>query len=190
MQFVDASDMGHYDKASHSVIWSLAELPASQVGTVTLTAIANEPGEQKLRGEGRATGGLSHTTEQTTIVEGVAAVLFSVVDVDDPIELGGQVTYEIKVVNQGSKAATQVEIAAQLPPEMKPVSAEGPSQFRIERDVILFDPMPRLAAKADVTYRVVAQAVSPGNSRIKVQLRTDEIKETVTKEESTRIYKD
>ncbi len=32
MQFVDASDSGHYDSNSHSVVWSLAELPAGAIG--------------------------------------------------------------------------------------------------------------------------------------------------------------
>ncbi|MCC7086837.1 MAG: DUF11 domain-containing protein [Pirellulales bacterium] len=190
MQFVEASDMGHYDQQSHSVIWSLAELPANQAGSVMLTTLAAEPGEQRLRVEGRAAGGLSHTKEETTIVEGVAAVLFTVVDVDDPIEIGGQATYEIKVVNQGSKASSRVTVNAILPPEMKPVSAEGPSQYRIEGQRVVFEPMTRLAPKADITYRVVAQAVSPGDSRIKVLLQTDEMNEPVTKEESTRVYKD
>ncbi len=190
MQFVDASDKGHYDAGSHSVVWSLAELPAGQAGSVTLTTMAAEPGEQRLRGEGRAAGGLSHTTEETTIVEGVAAVLFTVVDVDDPVEVSGQATYEIKVVNQGSKAASRVMIGALLPPELKPVSAEGPAQHRIDGQRVIFEAMPRLAPKADITYRIVAQAVSPGDSRIKVQVQTDDMNEPVTKEESTRVYKD
>ena len=182
--------MGHYDKNSHAVIWSLAELPAGQSGGVTLTTLATEPGEQKLRTEGRASGGLSHTNEETTIVEGVAAVLFTVVDVDDPVEVSGQATYEIKVVNQGSKAASRVTVVAQLPPELKAVKAEGPAQHRMEGQRIVFEPMARLAPKADITYRVVAQAVAPGDSRIRVLLQTDEMTEPVTKEESTRIYKD
>jgi hypothetical protein len=48
----------------------------------------------------------------------------------------------------------------------------------------------RLAPKADITYRITAQAVSPGDSRIKVLLQTEEMNEPVTKEESTRVYKD
>ena len=59
-------------------------------------------------------------------IEGIAAILFQVVDVDDPIEEGGETTYEIRVLNQGSKAATNVRMAVQVPPEMRAVAAEGP----------------------------------------------------------------
>ena len=43
---------------------------------------------------------------QPVIVEGIAAILFQTVDVTDPIEVGGETTDEIRVLNQGSKAAT------------------------------------------------------------------------------------
>jgi uncharacterized repeat protein (TIGR01451 family) len=190
MQFVEASDSGHYDPSSHSVVWSLAELPAGQSGNVTLTTLAKEPGEQKFRTEGRATGGLNDVNEQVTVVEGVAAVLFTVADVDDPVEVGSPATYEIHVVNQGSKAANRVQVGALLPPEMKPTGAEGPAKFAIDGQRVVFEPLARLAPKADVTYRVVGQCLAPGDLRVKVQLQTDEMAQPVTKEESTRVYKD
>jgi uncharacterized repeat protein (TIGR01451 family) len=190
MQFVDASDSGHYDSNSHSVVWSLAELPPGQSGSVTLTALAKEPGEQKFRTEGRATGGLSDVNEQVTVVEGVAAVLFTVADVEDPVEVGGQATYEIHVVNQGSKAANHVQVGALLPPEMKATGAEGPAKFTLDGQRVVFEPLARLAPKADVTYKVMTQCLSPGDLRVKVQLQTDEMAQPVTKEESTKVYKD
>ncbi len=190
MQFVDASDSGHYDSNSHTVVWSLAELPAGQSGSVTLTALAKEPGEQKFRTEGRASGGLSDVNEQVTVVEGVAAVLFTVADVEDPVEVGGSATYEIHVVNQGSKAANHVQVGALLPPEMKPTGAEGPAKFALDGQRVVFEPLARLAPKADVTYKVTAQCQSPGDLRIKVQVQTDEMAQPVTKEESTKVYKD
>ncbi len=115
MQFVEASDSGHFDAATNSVMWGLDELPASETGSVTLTVLAKEPGEQKLRSEVKAAGNLSETAEQVTMVEGVAAVSFTVVDVEDPVEVGGKVTYEIHVVNQGSKAASKLQVMAVLP---------------------------------------------------------------------------
>jgi uncharacterized repeat protein (TIGR01451 family) len=190
MQFVEASDSGRFDAATNSVLWALDELPAGQSGSVTLTALAKEAGEQKLRSEVRAAGGLSETTEQVTNVEGVAAVLFTVADVDDPVEVGGRATYEIKVVNQGSKAASRLQIVATFPPEMKPVSGEGPTRQTVEGQRIIFEPMQRLGPKADITYRVIGQCLKPGDARMQVELMADEMQKPVVKEESTRVYKD
>ncbi len=190
MQFVEASDSGFYDAKTHSVMWGLAELPAGQTGSVTLATTATETGDQKVRGEVKASGGLSDTSEQVTVVDGVAAVLFTVVDVDDPVEVGGNATYEIHVVNQGSKAASRVAIGALLPAEMKPVSADGPARYSIEGQQVIFEPLARLAPKADVTYKVTAQALAPGDLRIKAQLMTDEMQQPITQEEGTKVYKD
>ena len=190
MQFVEATESGHFDAATNSVMWGLDELPPRETGSVSLTVLAKEPGEQKLRSEVKAAGNLSETAEQVTMVEGVAAVSFTVVDVEDPVEVGGKVTYEIHVVNQGSKAASKLQVMAVLPQEIKPVSGEGPAKQGISGQQVIFEPLSRLAPKADVTYRVVGQCLAPGDCRIQVLLKTEEMEKPVTKEESTRVYKD
>lgn len=190
MQFVEASDSGRYDVATNSVMWGLDELPAGQTGSVALTTLAKETGDQKLRGEVKGAGGLSDATEQLTVVEGVANVTFTVANVDDPVEVGGQATYEIHVVNQGSKAANHLQVGTVLPDGMKPVSAEGPAKYATSGQQIVFEPLARLAPKADITYKVVGQCLAPGDLRVMVQLKTDEMERPITKEESTRVYKD
>jgi uncharacterized repeat protein (TIGR01451 family) len=190
MQFVEASDSGQYDAGSNSVMWGLDELPPGQTGNVTLTAMAKEAGDQKLRSEVKAAGGLSDGTDQVTVVEGVAAVNFTVAHLEDPVEVGGQATYEIHIVNQGSKAAGRLQVFAVFPPEIKPVSGDGPSKQAIEGQRIAFEPLARLAPKADITYRVVGECLSPGDLRIQVLLQTDDMAKPVIKEEGTRVYKD
>ncbi|MHC4405908.1 MAG: hypothetical protein ACYTG0_40205, partial [Planctomycetota bacterium] len=105
-------------------------------------------------------------------------------------ELGGETTYEIRVVNQGSKAATNVELVATLPPEMRAVGAEGPARYQVDANRVVFEALPRLAPKADTTYRVRVQGLRSGDLRLRVQLLTDEMSTPVTKEESTRVYSD
>ncbi len=190
MQFVEASDSGQYDANTNRVMWGLDELPPGQNGSVTLTALAKEAGDQKLRSEVKATGGLSDGADQVTVVEGVAAVNFTVAHVEDPVEVGSNATYEIHVVNQGSKAAGRLQVVAVMPPEIKPVSGDGPSKQSIEGQRIVFEPLARLAPKADVTYRVVGQCLSPGDLRVQVMLQTDDMAKPVIKEEGTRAYKD
>ena len=75
----------------------------------------------------------------------IAAILFEVVDVEDPIEVGGETTYEIRVLNQGSKAALNVEVGVLFPPEMQPVAAEGPPGIRqvVEGSTVRFDALSR-----------------------------------------------
>ena len=125
MQFVRANNMGEYDAATHSVYWSLAELPEGEKGTVELVAMPIEPGQQTLEVEGKAQQGLTDEAKQEVLVEGLAAIMFEVRDVEDPIEVGGETSYEIRVVNQGTKAATNVQVAVTLPPGLEVISASG-----------------------------------------------------------------
>jgi len=172
------------------VTWSLEELPPSETGTVTLVALPIEAGEQKLKIAGRASQGLQDEVEQTITVEGLAAIMFEVVDVEDPIEVSGQTTYEVRVINQGSKAANNVHIVATFPPELKPLEAEGPTKHSVEGQRVVFEPLPQLAPKADAMYRLRAQGLAPGDLRLRVELMTAEMQTPVTKEESTRVYTD
>ena len=190
LKFVKANNAGHYDPQRHSVTWSLEELPPAETGSVLLTALPIEAGEQKLLTEGKAQQGLADQHEQTIVVEGLAAIFFEVVDVEDPVEAGGETTYEIRVMNQGSKACTQVQVAAALPAEMAPIDAEGPVRHQVRGQEIVFEPLPRLAPKADTTFRLRVQGVQPGHHRVSVQVSCAEIPEPVTKEESTRVYSD
>lgn len=190
LQFVSANNMGEYDSATHSVYWSLAELPANERGTVELVALPVEAGEQTLQVGAKSRQGLEDRTEKQVIVEGLAALMFEVVDVEDPIEIGGETTYEIRVVNQGSKAASNVQITAIMPSGLKALSGEGETRFSIQGERVVFAPLPQLAPKADVMFRIQAQGQRPGDQRIRVQLTTDEIQQPITKEESTRVYAD
>ena len=123
-------------------------------------------------------------------VEGLASLAFDVQATDEAIEIGGETTYQIHIVNQGSKAASNVQIAAIFPPELKATRAEGPSRETIEEHRVQFEPLARLAPKAEATFRIRAQALQAGDLRVRVQLLTDDAHQPVTKEESTRVYAD
>ena len=165
-------------------------MPTGQSGTVELVTMPVASGQQRIRLRGTPQKGLSVEKEQPVVIEGIAAILFQVADVTDPIEVGGETTYEIRVLNQGSKAAANVRLAVLLPPELRPLEAEGPTRYAIEDGRVLFDGLARLAPKADTTYRVRVQALRPGDLRTRIQLLTDEMRNPVTKEESTRVYAD
>ena len=149
-----------------------------------------EPGQQSIKIRGTAEKGLAVEKEQPVIVEGIASIVFQPMDVTGPIEVGGETIYEVRVVNQGSKAASNVRLAVLLPPELQPIAAEGPTRHAIEPGRIVFEGLARLAPKADANYRIKAKGIRAGDLRTKFQLVTDEMQTPVTKEESTRVYAD
>ncbi len=190
LKFVEANNGGQFDAATHSVYWSLEELPPQETGTVTLTTLPMQPGETKLLVKGTAKQGLADEREETVSIAGLAAINFQLSDVNDPIEAGGQTSYEVRVTNQGSKAASNVRVVALVPREMKAISAEGPVRYTIEGGRVVFEPLKQLAPKADTSYTIKVQALAPGDLRLRVQITTDEIREPITKDESTRVFGD
>lgn len=190
MKFVKTDSAGRFDPATRSVHWLLDELPAQRTGSVKLTVLPIAVGDHTFQVNATADRGLQAQTKQTTAVEGVAAVLFQVVDLEDPVELDGETVYEIRLVNQGSKASSNLQVAAELSPAFKFLNAEGETPFEVKGNQILFQPIPKLAPKANTTFRVRVQGIQSGDGRFRVQLLTDEMSRPVTKEESTRIYSD
>ena len=190
LKFVSTDHHGEYDDSEHAVYWKLEELPPQIGDSVKLMAIAIEPGEQKVRLEGTADLGVRARFEHVVRVESVPELEFSVKDTADPIELGSDTTYEIKVVNRGTRTATGVQIAASFPQALKPIQGGGPSDVRIEGQIVLFSPLQRLAPGAEAVFRVKAKAIAQGDNVIRVQISSDDKTTPVTKEESTRVYSD
>ncbi len=190
LKFVEANNGGQFDEATHAVYWNLEELPPHETGTVKLTTLPLEAGEARLMIKSSSQSGLKDEREEVVSIEGLAAINFQLSDIKDPIEVGAQTAYEIRVTNQGTKAASNVSLAALLPRGMKPLSAEGPVRYQIEGQRVLFEPLKTLAPKADTSFTIKVQAVEAGDQRVEVQVATDEIRDPISKEESTRVYGD
>jgi uncharacterized repeat protein (TIGR01451 family) len=190
MKFVETDAHGSYDAQQHAVFWSLEELPASKAGNVKLTAVPLETGDQKLRVEGRADLGLTTAFEQTVSVDAAAELIHTISDLSDPIEVGSETTYEVKVVNVGTKSATNVRIAALLPPELKALSGEGPTRAANDGTRVIFEPLARLNPQEEAIFRISAQALKAGDFIFRVQISSAEWPTPVTREESTRVYLD
>ncbi len=190
LQFVSADNLGEYDPTTHSVQWSLAELPANERGVVELTALPIEAGEQTLQITTVASQGLEDRAEKQVLVEGLTALSFEVTDVEGLIEVGSETTYDVVVSNQGSKTATNVQVVAIMPAGLRVISGQGSTQHTIKGDRIFFAPLPQLAPKAEATYRIQAQGTRPGDQRVRVMIQSDDLQQPITKEVSTRVYAD
>jgi len=190
LKFVKANNAGRYDEGTRAVYWRLEELPVNQPGTFELVTMPVEPGQFSIKVRAAAQRGLVIEKEQPVLVEGLAAVLFQLSHTKDPVEIGGETTYEVTVANQGSKASSNLQLSILFPAELKPLAAEGPTQYTIESNRVVFENLPQLASKSMVAFRVRAQGIRAGDLRVRCQLMTDEMQRPVVKEESTRVYAD
>lgn len=189
-EFVEASDGGKFDPATRGVTWNLGALPPGQKQMISVKGLAKAAGDPVNQAVAHADGGLEAKATAGVHLEGVPALLLEVVDLEDPIEVGAETTYEIRVVNQGTSPTTNLQIVATVPGGMTTRDATGPSPHRIQGQQVIFEKLPSLAPKADALYRVKVVGDQPGDMRFKVQMTSDQLRSPVYEEESTRVYKD
>ncbi|QDT67440.1 Large cysteine-rich periplasmic protein OmcB precursor [Planctomycetes bacterium MalM25] len=189
MEFVRANNLGEYDATTHSVYWSLAELPEGERGEVKLVATPVAAGEHTLKVESEAAG-LKAAHSHRVQVEGVASLAFEVRDLKDPIEVGEEALYEIRVLNEGTKAATGVTVRVESPSGMRMVAAQGQTTAQTSAGRAEFAPLAKLEPGEKVAYRVRVAGVESGDQRVTVLVDSDDLTRPIRREESTRVYGD
>ena len=189
-KFISADHGGRHDFATRTVQWFVGEIAPGQSKEVKLECLAINPGEHQHKVIAQAARGMKSEAEMVTRVEGVSAILMELVDIEDPVEVGAETAYEIRVTNTGSKTETDVKLVCTVPPQMEFKSAQGPIRFQQVGSEIVFEPLPRLAPRADAIYRIVVNAKTKGDARFKAQLTSTNLTEPVVNQESTRIYED
>jgi len=128
------------------------------------------------------------TSTMRTTVTGIPALSLEVVDIEDPVRVGTRATYVIRVENQGSATATNIRIACLLENNVQYVSSAGATAGSKEGQTIRFFPLGSLAPKSKAAWRVVVEAVRPGDVRFKAIMNADQLSRPVEESESTHIY--
>jgi uncharacterized repeat protein (TIGR01451 family) len=190
LKFVSANNAGYYDEKTHRVLWQLEELPPAEIGSVEVVLMPIALGSQQIVAAARSPDGLSDQITKMLEVEGVAALTFTVVDSEDPIEVEGVTEYVVRVGNQGTQAASNVQVMATILGDMQPVDASGPVDHRISNLTVTFEPLARLAPTEETVFRVRVRGKRAGDQRVQVQITSADHPTPVSKEEITRVYSD
>ncbi|HEY1187542.1 MAG TPA: hypothetical protein VGE74_07775 [Gemmata sp.] len=205
--FIQASDTGTFNATNRMVTWKLQGLSAGGTKAVGLKLRASAAGDVQLRtvataapegqpGAVAPVGGiparagrvLEAKAETPIKAEGVAALRFDVAGLENPVEVGKEAIYEIRIVNQGTGACTNVQIMAALADGTTYTSSNGPTAGKVTNQTLVFEPIASLAVKGETVYRVRVRGSQPGDRRFRVQLTCDQVRTPVVKEESTRFY--
>lgn len=189
MQFVGANNQGQYDPERHAVFWSLVELPKQERGSVQVAVMPVEEGEQKLRVEANAALELQAESELGIVVEAQVELDFEIENPNDPIEVGADALYEIRVTNLGAKAGTGVVVAATFPPGLQPLPDQAGS-YRVEGQRIVFTNVSRLEPGDEIFVKAAARGAAEGDHRVRVEVASAEVTTPILKEARTRVYRD
>lgn len=187
-KYMASSHGGQHDPARRSVRWTIPDLAPNEEKRLSYMCVAVEPGQQRHAAQIAADHTTSSTADTVTLVEGVAALIMEIVDIDDPVEVGADTAYEIRITNQGSSEATNVQIHATIPKELQVRGSQGPTEFKVQGQEVIFDALPKLAPRADVVYRVFVRGAAVGDARFRARLTSDSLSDQVITEHSTKVY--
>jgi uncharacterized repeat protein (TIGR01451 family) len=179
------------------VAWLVGDLTPEASRTVKLVLQYERAGEMCVKATALADPKLKAEGEVCTLVRGASAMLLEMFDSKDPIPVGGETSYTIRVLNQGFVPVTNVVIKAIVPPELALVQAKGPVDNKAagqtkEGQILLYEPLPSLEPGGKREYEVFVKAARPGDVRFKIEMTADQLKAggPVHEEESTRVYEE
>lgn len=174
--------------AGSKLVWEFGTLEPNTSKDVKISYIPTKAGTLVNSANATAYCAAAVNTSMKTNVTGISALLMEVVDVEDPVRIGSYATYVIRVENQGSATATNVLITAVLEDNYRYISSAGATASTKEGQTIKFFPLGSLAPQAKAAWRVVVEAVRPGDVRFKVIMNADQLTRPVEKTESTHLY--
>jgi len=181
--------LGDSKAGGGALCWHLATLgPREQKAVQISTRCESLTERTMIQASVAADAGVKVSSEAALAIRGLPAYRLQVVDLKDPIQVGDHTTYKIDVTNQGSLAGQQIQITADVPPQLRIINARGPVQPKVEGQRITFPPVEALQPKQMLTYEVEVQALQPNDAHFHVELRSPDITDPVTVEESTTIY--
>lgn len=191
-KFHQANHGGKYAEATRQVSWTIGDLQPGESKDIAVDLIPVEPGEHRLIAQVKGARGLKSEADVKTLVEGLPSLFIEVGHVDDPIEVGAETAYQVRIENTGTKMETNIEVVCTLPEqlEFKGAKCNTTLRYRLEGRNLIFEPLPRLAPKADVIYSIQVKGIGPGDVRFRTKIKSDGLKEPVLREESMRIYSD
>ena len=189
-KFVSADRSGKYDASTKSVQWFIGRLEPGQNAKVTCELNASALGNFSHTVAVLSDSGVRAEAKIDTKVDGVASLTMELVDIDDPVETGVETMYEIRVKNEGSKPASGVSIACELPAGMELITAKAPVDAIVEGRQILFKSLDQVAPGGQAVFKIHVKGIEEGSHRMKVRMTGGGLTEPVIREEVTKVYSD
>ncbi|MGQ0635611.1 MAG: hypothetical protein ACT4QC_13435 [Planctomycetaceae bacterium] len=190
-EFVKADRGGKFDSGSATASWYLGRVEPGQAIQIAVELNAKRIGDFQHLVQASGENGPIADAKLEGKIDGSAAIVMEVADLDDPVEVDTQTAYEVRIRNDGTKAAQNLRLACELPQGVVLIDTDGPSEHVAEKGGVLqFRPLAELAVGGKVAYRIKVTGKVAGNLRLRAKLTSNAAAEPLIVEELTRFYAD
>ena len=171
------------------VYWVAPFIRPNEETTFEFTCRATERGTAKFEAVGVDQTGAVAQDGATLLVESIASLSMRVIAPKDPIAVGKTCEFELVVENQGTRTAREINTGLYFGSNLKPLSvADGRGKAYPADSKALFKRIERLDAGETATFRVTAEALSPGVNKVQGMLSCAPEEVTLITEETSYCY--
>ena len=188
--FVQADEGGSFDRDNSVVRWFIGRMEPGQSRKISVELEATQLGDFAHTIVATSEQGAVSEAHVQTKVDGTASLLLEVVDFDDPVETGRETAYEVRVTNDGTKAAQNIGLSCELPSGVELIAAKGATDHVVESNAVIFQTLPQLGPNKTALFRIQVRGTTEGNHRIRARLASDSIQEPLVVDELTKFYAD
>ena len=172
------------------VKWSLGTLQPGERRTVQLVIRANTAGDLKNRAIASADHGVTsgEAVSPQTHFETANGVIIEIDKDHDPVEVGQETSYIVRVWNGGPEAVNNLGTKISVPTAMQVVGTpSGRTAVEQSGQTIRFAPLSNLSPGEEAEYKLRVKAVQAGVARLNVELTSGDLKTPLTSEDTTTI---
>jgi len=173
---------------SEAVAWTFEKLAAGEKQSVCATFTPSHLGQAVFNSTAAGKRASSVGSQCETRVFGIPAVLLEVIDLADPILVGKDVVYVIRVLNQGTLPLTNVKVIASMESGQRFLSGTGASEVSQLDNLITPAPILLLNPQETVEWQIVVKAEAAGDVRLNVGLLADQFSRAIMETEATFQY--
>lgn len=124
-------------------------------------------------------------TSIKSVVSGIPALQIYVVDGEDPVKVGEETYYELKIINEGTADDLKINLAGTLPDTLSFVSADGESEISASGQTLTFGALDALSPGESVSWNIRVKGVKAGGGVFKVDLNSQNHKGLRSSEPTT-----
>lgn len=191
---VRLKDAGDGVANAGSVEWKAGTLAPGEQRTFKLVADAVRlTGQATLAVATLADGdaaALQAKAEGSVAVIGTPAVVLELATPAGPVEVGRRAAFQIRLRNQGTVSARQLEVAAFAPGELRVVKGTAPdrAEGRLGADgQVSFPVLDELRPGQAVTFTVEIEAAQAGDARFRAEVKAAHLRNPLREEQALRV---
>jgi uncharacterized repeat protein (TIGR01451 family) len=170
------------------IVWDLGTLQPGEERTLDGALAFGQLGQIPLEVRASAACAQEATASAQTNVDGMPALLLEVVDAVDPVPLGGETSYIIRVLNQGTKEDRDIQLMVEVPEAARLLETTGATRAEVEGQTVRFAPLATLPPGERAEWRVRVAAEDAADTQVRIEMVSGFLKRPVIETESTRFF--